>query len=321
MRRIHVPTTILVALLVPVALMVLGCGGDNTVRVFQNVSERCSWGSQDRIAFASFGGNGQLYTFSVTDTGGNLFLLTPSDEDDDFADEGGRTPAYSPDGEKIVISSRRGASEGIFIIDAVRGDRDGITGVTSTAGSGADTQPSYFPSGTALIYTSTRRAGDSDIRTIGTDGSGQADVVATAAEETWAAVSPDGTKIAYTSDANGNTDVWVKDLGTAADDPGTCLTAASPYRDEAPAWSPDGTKIAFHSNRNGDFDIWLMAADGSGQVAVTGDQRSDGFPVFNPAGDRLAITRDREIWTVPALAWADWQANADTESDQVTRRF
>ncbi len=254
-------------------------------------------------------------------------LLTATDNDNDFNDEGGRQPAFSPDGTQIAISSRRGETPAIHLIDAQRGDRAGITRVTADAGDGADSEPSFTPAGTQIVFTSTRRAGNADIRIVGTDGTGNAAVIETAAEEHWGVVSPDGTMLAYHSDANGNTDIWVKDIsalgqaGYDPTDPGTCLTAASPFRDEAPAWSADGTQIAFHSNRNGDFDVFLMNADGSGQVAVTADQRSDGYPVFSPAGDRLAITRDRELWTVPAQPWADWAANADEEAEQLTRRF
>ncbi|MGC9319371.1 MAG: hypothetical protein ACP5KN_15165, partial [Armatimonadota bacterium] len=231
-----------------------GCGGDSSATVFQNVSERTAWSSVGVIAFASFGGNGQLYVYRINDRGGNLVLLTPSDNDEDLTDEGGRHPAFSPSGGQIAISTRRGETPAIHLIATDRGDRDGITRVTSDAGDGADTEPSFTPDGTQIVFTTTRGDANADIHIVATDGSANTPVVATAAEEHWAVVSPDGTRIAYQSDANGNTDIWVKDLGTPADDPGTCLTAASPFRDEAPSWSPDGSRIAFHSNRNGDFD-------------------------------------------------------------------
>ncbi len=313
------------ALVLLVALLGLaifaGCGGDSASTIFQNVSERTSWGTNGYIAFASFGGNGQLYVYRINDNGGGLLLLTPTDNDQDLNDEGGRHPAFSPDGSQIAISSRRGDTPAIHLIGTDRGDRDGIRRVTPAAGVGADTEPSFTPSGSQIVYTTTRRAGNADIHIIGTDGSGDSPLVATDAEEHWASVSPDGTMVAYQSDAAGNTDIWVKPINAPADERGTNITANSPFRDEAPSWSPDGTQIAFHSNRNGDFDIFLMNADGSGQVAVTADQRSDGFPVWSPDGDRLAITRDREVWTVPARPWTDWRGDADTLAEQLTRRF
>lgn len=324
-NRSHVYALLAVLLLGGVILA--GCSGGGDSNVFQNVSERVSWGSIDRIAFASFGGNGLLYVYSINTQGRSLTLLTLSDNDDDLNDEGGRQPDYSPDGTQIVMSARRGETPALYLMDAERGDRDAITRVTNDAGTGADMEPNFHPDGARIVYTSTRRDGNADIRMINTDGSGDVAVIETDAEENWAAVSPDGTILAYQSDSAGVTDVWVKDisgLGTAGydpTDPGTNLTAASPFRNEAPAWSPDGTQIAFHSNRNGDFDIFLMNADGSDQVAVTADARSDGYPVFSPDGTRLAITRDREVWTVPAQPWTDWRDEVDDLADQLTRRF
>ena len=326
MTRSHA-CALLVVLLALAAVTLFGCGGDSGAVVYQNVSERTSWGADGRVAFASFGGNGQLYVYSINETGGGLVLLTASDNGADFNDEGGRQPAYSPDATRIAISTRRGLTPAIYLIDPDRGDRDRITAVTSDAGTGADTEPSWSPAGDRIVYTSTRGDGEPDLFIINADGTGAMPLIDTPAAEHWGVISPDGTMLAYSSDSAGNTDIWVKDISDLGDaaydpsDPGTNLTAASPFRDEAPAWSPDGTKIAFHSNRNGDFDIFLMNADGSEQVAVTADQRSDGFPVFNPAGDRLAITRDREVWLIPALPWADWRGDAENLSDQLTRRF
>ena len=104
-NRSHVYT--LVAFLMILGVIVAGCGGGGDSNVFQNVSERVSWGSIDRIAFGSFGGNGLLYIYTINDNGGGLTLLTLSDNDDDLNDEGGRQPDFSPDGTQIVMSARR----------------------------------------------------------------------------------------------------------------------------------------------------------------------------------------------------------------------
>ncbi|UFH56474.1 LpqB family beta-propeller domain-containing protein [Spirosoma sp. KNUC1025] len=56
--------------------------------------------------------------------------------------------------------------------------------------------------------------------------------------------SPDGTKLAYTSDRNGNMDVWVRDLKTGED------KLLNDMADDLhfPTWSPDGSKIAFYQS-------------------------------------------------------------------------
>jgi hypothetical protein len=71
---------------------------------------------------------------------------------------------------------------------------------------------------------------------VNTDGSGQVAVIETPADEQWAVISPDGTMLAYQSDAAGQH----RHLGSRtsaasaaprydATDPGTNLTADSPF--------------------------------------------------------------------------------------------
>jgi Tol biopolymer transport system component len=87
------------------------------------------------------------------------------------------------------------------------------------------------------------------------------------AEPAW---SPDGTKIAFTSNRDGNHEIYVLN----ADGTGVTRLTNDPLRDAEPAWSPDGTKIAF--SRSGYLgpeilveQIYVMNADGSGAKGLT----------------------------------------------------
>ncbi|MFD2936981.1 DPP IV N-terminal domain-containing protein [Spirosoma flavum] len=60
-------------------------------------------------------------------------------------------------------------------------------------------------------------------------------------EPTW---SPDGTKLAYVSDRNGNMDVWIRDLKTGQDRNLVDMADDLHY----PSWAPDGSKIAFYQS-------------------------------------------------------------------------
>jgi Tol biopolymer transport system component len=80
--------------------------------------------------------------------------------------------------------------------------------------------------------------------------------------------SPDGEWIVFTSDRDGDHDIWrIRPDGRGLQN----LTPDSPARDSAPQWSPDGTRIAFRSERACDFcaNLWVMDADGSQPVNVT----------------------------------------------------
>ncbi len=296
------------------SLLISGCGGTGGTSLYFNVNERASWSAGGRLAFASYGGNGLLYIYTVTDSGNSSLLLTPSDNDDDYADEGGWHPAYSPDGNQIAFASRRHTTPVIFLMDSDDGDRAGITQVTSDTGSGADTQVSWKPDGSGLIYTSTRRSANYDIRTINTNGSNMIELLNSDADEQWASYNPtDDNIIVLQSDreaSNGeDTDIFKYNISAST----FTKIADSPYSDGAPSWSPDGTKIAFHSNRAGDFDIWVCDSDGTNLMQLTSDTRSDGYPIWNSDGTRIAFTRDRELWSVLAADGSDPQ--------RITRRY
>jgi Tol biopolymer transport system component len=73
--------------------------------------------------------------------------------------------------------------------------------------------------------------------------------------------SPDGRKIVFVSDRDGNSEIYVMN----ANGSGQRSLTRNPAYDADPAWSPDGRKLAFVSNRDGSYGIYVMNADGSGQ--------------------------------------------------------
>ena len=72
--------------------------------------------------------------------------------------------------------------------------------------------------------------------------------------------SPDGSKLAFTTNRDGNPEIYV-------DEPGRQRTAPAhehPEVDVTPTWSPTGKQIAWTSDRTGTPQIWIMNADGFG---------------------------------------------------------
>ena len=108
--------------------------------------------------------------------------------------------------------------------------------------------------------------------------------------EQGAAYSPDGTKIAFMNNYDGDYEICVMNAdGTGAKQ----LTKNSSF-DGYPSWSPDGTKIAFTSNRDGDLDIWVTNADGSEQTNITSDDPwNNDAPRWSPDGRFIATETDR----------------------------
>ncbi len=326
MRKIEFMLLAVAVITGSVVMAVVGCGGGDEAGMYFSISERASWAPDGNLAFAAFGGNAMLYVYKVNEKGQRVVLLTQSDNDEDFDDEGGWHPAYSPDGSLIAFASRRGPSPAIWTMDGDLGDRQQVQRITDDSDLGSDEQPSWRPDGNVIIFTSTRNNGNHDICVINSDGTGRVDLLATGAEEQWPMYNPQNADqialqisdhdshpdaaIAALWDNDNDTDICIYDTGTSSYN--ALAAANSPYRDEAPAWSPDGTKIAFHSNRSGDFDIWVVEIATGTLTHITNDARSDGFPIWNEDGSRIAFIRDRELWTVAADG---------TDPERVTRRF
>jgi WD40-like Beta Propeller Repeat len=105
-----------------------------------------------------------------------------------------------------------------------------------------------------------------------------------------ATYSPDGTRIAFMNNYDGDYEICVMN----ADGTGVKQLTKNSAVDAYPSWSPDGARIAFTSNRDGDFDIYVMNANGSNQTNITSDDPSyDDFPRWSPDGRWIAIETDR----------------------------
>ncbi len=102
--------------------------------------------------------------------------------------------------------------------------------------------------------------------------------------------SPDGTRIAFQSNRDGNDEVYVIN----ADGSGLVRLTNNAAWDGGPAWSPDRTKLAFASSRDGGTEIYVMNPDGSGITRVSSEQADERSPAWSPDGTRIAIISARD---------------------------
>ncbi|MYE88070.1 hypothetical protein F4X33_03645 [Candidatus Poribacteria bacterium] len=92
-------------------------------------------------------------------------------------------------------------------------------------------------------------------------------------------------QIAFTSDREGNSEIYVMDT----DGQNPQRLTDDPAVDHSPSWSPDGKRIAFVSDREGDEDIYVMDIDGGNRRKLTQHRRGDGSPSWSPDGKRIAF--------------------------------
>jgi Tol biopolymer transport system component len=209
-------------------------------------------------------------------------------------------PAWSPDGSRLAFASFvRGASQEIYTSDP---DGSDVQRLTKTDIHSRDTSPAWSPGGGRIAFVSDR-TGNFDVWLMNRDGSSPLNLTDSPANDCGCfepffvfaqpAFSPDGRKIAFTSDLadpGGNLDVYTLHLadGTVqrlTNDPGV---------DGEPDWSPDGTMIAFQSDRDGDFELYAMNSDGSGVTQLTANEARDLQPDWAPDGTMIAFASDRD---------------------------
>ena len=119
-------------------------------------------------------------------------------------------------------------------------------------------------------------------------------------EDPWAsdegpAWSPDGTQIAFSSDRDGDYEIYV--MNPDGTNP-IQLTHNLWEIDFAPAWSPSGTKITFSSfNHILNADVYVMNADGSDLINLTENKSADDF-VSSWHPTPLAVSTEEKLGTL-----------------------
>ena len=128
--------------------------------------------------------------------------------------------------------------------------------------------------------------------------------------------SPDGKKIAYSSDNGGD---WEIDILTIEDGDISQLTENKAF-DGRPRWSPDGKQILFESDRDGDWELYLMDPEGKDVRSVTENRSSDWAPCWSPDGQWIAYVSghdgDDDIYIVRADGTHQMRLTDNTVQDR-----
>jgi len=110
------------------------------------------------------------------------------------------------------------------------------------------------------------------------------------AMDTRPAWSPDGMKVAFTSNRDGMNEIYVMDSNGS----NVKRLTNNMGEDANPSWSPDGRRILFESERDGNREIYVMDADGSNQIRLTRNDGADVTATWSPDGSLVAFASNRD---------------------------
>ncbi len=103
-------------------------------------------------------------------------------------------------------------------------------------------------------------------------------------------LSPDGRRIAFVSDRDGNDGIYLM----AADGTHVTRLTRNAGRNVDPVFSPDGRWIAFVSSRDGNEEVYMMRADGTRQTNLSRRPAYDFHPQFNADGRQVVFESNRD---------------------------
>jgi TolB protein len=204
----------------------------------------------------SVAGNSDLYVADAS--GANVRRLTRTRASE-------LTPAWSPDGARITYVSN---APGRFDLYVMRANGGGVSRILAGRKRGDSFLPAWSPDGRLIAFSSSAWTPENpEIYVVRPDGTGLRRMTRTKGgvhvlgDDSWPRWSPDGRRIAFTSNRTGNGEVWIM----RADGGGQKRIAGLPRRDDwAPAFSPDGRWLAFHSLAQARSDLYLVRPDGTG---------------------------------------------------------
>jgi len=234
-------------------LYAVGLTGSAPIEVFAGVHHPQVDRSGKRLVVRALSGVGTLGLYVIDLSAGvpPAFHLITSYTQDLY-------PSFSPDGQEVVFTSDR-MSKRVWTL------------FTTWAGGEAEPRslipgqtPAWSPRGDTIAYKGCDESGNQCGIYLYRVADGVRQAILLDPSAGFPAWSPDGTRLAFMSNRDGNWEIYL----VGADGQGLRRFTVNPANDGMPAWSPDGKAIAFLSDRDGQWSIYVKRVDDNRMARV-----------------------------------------------------
>lgn len=255
------------------------------------------WGDHD----PTFSGDGSqiAFTRSISEGMQDIYLTTLDGDEVTRLTSDSRNiygHAFSPDGRYLIYSSNRGGPTGLWRV-AIRGGAPSLVAV----GDGQIFFPDISARQHRLAYRSVSQETNIWRVQVGADTLAPTQVAASTQWDLHPQLSPDGQKLAFTSNRSGQYEIWVSEADGANP---LKLTAFDGPFTSTPRWSPDSRSLVFTSRPGGQADLFVMGIDDQLPRRLTNDATEEMAASWSHDGQWIYFSSSRsgawEVWRMPA---------------------
>lgn len=219
-------------------------------------------------------------------------------------------PSLSPDGQRIVFSSRRDGNFEVYGMD-IKGDN--LVKLTNDLG-GNLYAPEISPKGNRIIFTH-ESGGFQSIWVMKIDGLNPHPMFESSGKDIDPIWSPDAMKVAYATGVTGSTQLAVVNVDGSKPH---LLMPNGPETGGRSSWSPDGQWLAFYAGQRGNRNLYVVGVDGQNMNQLTNGGDNLG-PSISPDGKWIAFTSYRdgnnEIYVINLNTFQEYRLTTSPNSD------
>lgn len=232
-------------------------------------------------------------TLHVIDSDGANDIQVP-------ADSMALSPAWSPAGDRLTYSTF-GIGSRIIVTDVATGQSKTLQNQIRNT---QLTTPIFSPDGNSVVYARADDDGYSTLWRIPLNGSSPILIDRGRGISGSPSFSPDGRRIAFTTDRLGHNEVYIIDADGS--NPQWITNVGGDLNEETyraePDWSPDGVTVAFQTRVAGRFQVMTVDLRGTNAPRILTDAGENESPSWAPDGRHIVFTSSRsgsgQLWVM-----------------------